>query len=69
MWLKAVSEMVGVTAVEMPLMVVMAKPLSELTVVTSVALVRFTVAAVLTVMLTTSIPVMVTGVTLAISVA
>ena len=53
----------------MPLKVVAAVLLTELTLVTPVALVRFKVEPVVTVTLTTSIPDMLTGVTLEISVA
>ena len=69
MWAAAVSEIEGVTAVVRPLKTAAAVLLTELTLVTPVALVRFKVAPVVTVALTTSIPVMVVGVTLAISVA
>ena len=68
-WSAALSEIDGVTAVVMPLKVVVAVLVTELTLVTPVALVRFKVAAVVTVALTISIPVMVIGVRLAISVA
>ena len=64
-----VSAIETATEVAIPLIVVTAVLLTELTLVTPVALARFKVAAVVTVALTISIPVMVVGVTLEISVA